>query len=374
MSAAATTDGVDFVVKRDDWRQCRFIPAAVESELQPGQVLFRVDRFAFTSNNVSYALAGDMLGYWRFFPAAEGWGRLPVMGFGDVIRSNHPAVPEGERVFGFFPMSTHLVVQADRVSPQQFVDASPHRGEFAPVYRQYARVSADPLYEARHEDRYMLLWGLFLTSFLVDDLIAENGFFGAQSFVLASASSKTAIALAFLLSERSRGRVIGLTSARNLSFVDGLKCYDQAVAYDDLKALPAAAPVVIVDMSGDGEVVSALHHHFADNVRYSCTVGATHWESSRPGSGLPGAPPTFFFAPAQLQKRIQEWGPDELRERLGAAWLRFRESTDEWLHIARGYGQAAVERAYRDTLEGRSKPNEGHVVSLWEREDEATAG
>ena len=76
MSAAATTDGVDFVVKRDDWRQCRFIPAAVESELQPGQVLFRVDRFAFTSNNVSYALAGDMLGYWRFFPAAEGWGRL----------------------------------------------------------------------------------------------------------------------------------------------------------------------------------------------------------------------------------------------------------------------------------------------------------
>lgn len=374
MGAADTTNAVDFIVKRDDWRQCRFIPATVESELQTGQVLFRVDRFAFTANNISYALAGDMLGYWRFFPTVEGWGRLPVMGFGDVVRSNHLAVPEGERVFGFFPMSTHLAVQADKVSPQQFVDASPHRPEFAPVYRQFTRVSGDPLYEARHEDRYMLLWGLFLTSFLVDDFIADNDFFGAQSFVLASASSKTAIALAFLLSERARGRVIGLTSGRNLSFVDGLKCYDQAVAYDDIEALQASAPVVIVDMSGDGEVVNALHHHFGDNVKYSCTVGATHWESARPASGLPGAPPAFFFAPTQLQKRSQEWGPDELRERLGRAWLRFRDSTDEWLHIARGYGQAAVERVYRDTLEGRAKPSEGHVISLWDREDEAAAG
>ena len=67
-------DGVDFIVKRDDWRQCRIVSAAVESELQPGQVLFRVDRFAFTSNNISYALSGDTLGYWRFFPTEEGWG------------------------------------------------------------------------------------------------------------------------------------------------------------------------------------------------------------------------------------------------------------------------------------------------------------
>ena len=79
MGAAGTTNAVDFIVKRDDWRQCRFIPATVESELQTGQVLFRVDRFAFTANNISYALAGDMLGYWRFFPTVEGWGRLPVM-------------------------------------------------------------------------------------------------------------------------------------------------------------------------------------------------------------------------------------------------------------------------------------------------------
>jgi hypothetical protein len=35
-------EGVDLIVKRDDWRQCRFLPAAFEGELKPGQVLFRV--------------------------------------------------------------------------------------------------------------------------------------------------------------------------------------------------------------------------------------------------------------------------------------------------------------------------------------------
>ena len=81
-----------FEVQKSDWKQTRFAEGATP-ELAPGQVLFRVDRFALTSNNISYALSGDMLGYWRFFPCDEGWGRIPVMGFANVIRSTHPGVP-----------------------------------------------------------------------------------------------------------------------------------------------------------------------------------------------------------------------------------------------------------------------------------------
>ena len=358
---------VDFIVQRDDWRRCRFVPAEEPVELRPGEVLFRVDRFALTANNISYALAGDTLGYWNFFPAQQGWGRIPVMGFGDVIRSSHAQVREGERVFGFFPISHHLVIQADAVSPTLFMDAAPHRSATSPVYRQYVRVAEDPLYDAQYEDQLMLLRGLFLTSFLVDDFIADHDFFGAQSFVIASASSKTAIALAFLLSRRSRGRVIGLTSPRNKPFVESLGCYDETLPYDDLKSLAADRPTVFVDHSGDAQVVNTLHHHFGNNLKYSCLVGATHWDSGQRATDLPGAPPTFFFAPAQLQRRAQEWGPAEFQERLGGAWERFRASSDDWLSVVRGYGQAEVERVYRDTLEGRAKPSEGHVLSLWER-------
>ncbi|MBW2282089.1 MAG: DUF2855 family protein [Deltaproteobacteria bacterium] len=212
--------GTQFGVRRDDFSRTRFEDVEIDEVLQSGQVLFRVDRFALTSNNISYASAGDMLDYWGFFPAdafpaGEPWGRIPAMGYGDVIRSSHPDVPEGQRAFGFFPMSTHLVIQADRVSPSGYVDVASHRANHAPAYQQYSPVESDALYDEKHEDVTLLLRGLFMTSFLVDDALADADFHGAGRFVIASASSKTAIALASLLSQRGRGPVVGLTSERN---------------------------------------------------------------------------------------------------------------------------------------------------------------
>ena len=355
--------GFDFTVRRDDWRECWFEPAEPPAELAAGQVLFELDRFALTSNNISYALAGDMIGYWKFFPAEAGWGRIPVMGYADVARSAHPDVSEGERAFGFFPMSTHLVIQADGSSESGFFDVAPHRAESAPAYRQYTRTTGDALYRPEHEDQLMLLRGLFMTSFLVDDFLADNDFFGARSFVVSSASSKTGIALAFQLSRRGRGPVVGLTSPGNLAFVEGLGCYDRVLTYSDVASLDASLPVAFVDHAGDGELVSALHHHYGDQMVHSCIVGATHWDSGEREAELPGAPPTFFFAPAQIVKRSQEWGPQGVQERLGAAWSRFRDFADGWLKVVRGQGREELERVYREVLEGRARPSEGHVLS-----------
>ena len=52
----------------------------------------KVDRFAFTANNITYAVLGDELKYWQLFPAPEGFGNIPVWGFGEVIASKHPAI------------------------------------------------------------------------------------------------------------------------------------------------------------------------------------------------------------------------------------------------------------------------------------------
>ena len=52
---------------------------------------------------------------------------------------------------------------------------------------------------------------------------------------------------------------------------------------------------------------------------------------------------------------------------LGEGWRSFSASTDRWLRIVRGNGPAEVERVYRELLEGRAQPHEGHVLSLWER-------
>lgn len=360
----------DFVVDRSDLRRCKLVPAAApeEIELADGQAVLRVQSFAFTANNVTYAVAGDMMSYWSFFPAAPGWGRVPVWGFGDVVRSRHDGLAEGERIFGYLPMSTHLMLAPERLTRSGFSDASPHRRALPAVYNQYTRVTADPSYAAEHEDQQMLFRPLFMTAFLLDDFLADNAFFGARAAVLSSASSKTAFGLAYLLHRARRGQceVIGLTSPSNAAFVEGLGCYDRVVTYDRIRTLPQEMTVAFVDMAGDGTVTSAVHHHFGDDLKHSSVVGATHWEDRAPAASLPGAPPTFFFAPTQLQKRTQEWGPAGFQQRYAAAWRQFLAFVSPRIRVVRGRGPAAVERVYLETLEGRSRPDEGHVLSLWE--------
>lgn len=101
MTADSTASkALDFIVKKDDLRTCKFVPAngPDQTVLQPGQVILKVDKFAFTSNNVTYAAFGDVMSYWNFFPAQDGWGRIRVWGFADVVRSEHESIKVGERV------------------------------------------------------------------------------------------------------------------------------------------------------------------------------------------------------------------------------------------------------------------------------------
>jgi hypothetical protein len=359
----AVEAGLDFVVDKTQWAKTRFLEGPLP-ELGPEQVLFRVDRFALTANNISYALMGEALGYWRFFPREDGWGCIPVMGFANVIRSTHAAVKEGTRCFGFYPMARHLVIQPGAVSPGQIVDAAPHRAGLAPAYAQYLPTGGDAIYAANREDQILLMRGLFMTSFLADDFLAEQDYHGAGTVLISSASSKTSIALAFQVKRGARARTVGLTSLRNADFVRGLGFYDEVVLYDEIAALDGSVPAVFVDMAGDGAVTAAVHQHFGDRLKYDCTIGATHWSADRGNAGLPGPKPEFFFAPGQIVKRSKEWGPQGLSDRLGEAWARFCDASDAWLHVVRGSGRDAVEGVYQDVLAGRTHPADGHILSL----------
>ncbi|MDZ7781636.1 MAG: DUF2855 family protein [Halioglobus sp.] len=328
-------------------------------------MLLQVDRLALTSNNISYAGAGDTLGYWGFFPAEEGWGRIPAMGWADVIASAHPMIDPGERVWGFFPLSTHLKILADSTGAEQFRDASPHRAEYAQVYARFDRAAALPIYDPAREDRDSLLRGLFMTSWLVEDFLDVNDGFGAASCLVTSASSKTSIALASCLNRRGRLAAIGVTSPANVAFCESLGFYDSVISYDAVDGLDGQKPAVMVDMAGSASVIGELHRHFGDNMRYSCRVGATHYEEMGSVEGLPGAAPEFFFAPSHVETRSAELGAATLMARLGEDYVAFRSDSDRWLEIAYSRGPQAVERTYREVLAGNVPPQTGHIVSLW---------
>ncbi len=356
-----------FVVARDDLKQNKFIETVLPeaADLPDESLLVKVDRFAFTANNITYALAGDQLKYWHLFPAPQGFGIIPVWGFGDVIASKHPNIAEGERLFGYFPMATHLVIEAADVSKRGLRDAAAHRQVAAPVYNAYSRVGGDPAFAGRQGDTQALLRPLFMLSFLVDDFLAENRFFGAGHAILSSASSKTAFGLAHLLhTQRQPIRVIGLTSPGNIAFVRSLGCYDDVVSYDAVSSMPADQAAVFVDMAGSGKVRGDLHRRLGERLTYSMRVGLTHMDASRDEENLPGARPVWFFAPDQIRKRAKEWGPGGIEGRFGDAWSGFVPMLDRCMTVTESRGQAAVERVYLDTLNGRVPPEQGHILSL----------
>lgn len=356
---------IDVLVKKDDLHQTRLAERTLPP-LADGEVLLAVDRFALTANNISYAVFGEAMAYWQFFPSSEpGWGRVPVWGFANVAASRHAGVTVGERLYGYLPMSSHLLIAPGRISEGVITDAIPHRAALPAIYNHYNRVLKDPSYDPVQEAVQALLRPLFTTAFLIEDFLSDNDHFGANTVVLSSASSKTAIGVAHQARRCGRVQVVGLTSPANAAFVERTGSYDVVLPYATaLQAMPATQKTVFVDMAGNGQLLHHVHHHFADSLLYSCMVGGTHWQQRATQHALPGAKPTFFFAPTQAKKRSVDWGPGGLERRVAEAWMPFTAAVGEWLQVQEQRGAQAMTAAYRETLEGKTPPERGWILGF----------
>ena len=353
----------DFLVKRDELRSSRIVESEAPG-LEPGQALLRVDTFGLTANNITYAVFGDLMSYWDFFPAQDGWGRVPVWGFAEVERSEVAGVEPGTRLYGYLPPSSHLAVTPSGVDRFGFVDGAPHRMALSSTYQRYLFSEDDPFYRQDTEPIQVLLRPLFFTSFLIDDLLADDGLAERGPVVISSASSKTAIGVAFLLAQREGVELVGLTSPRSAGFVAGLELYDRVVPYDAIGSL-AREPASFVDIAGDGQVRMAVHSLYGDELIRSIAVGVTHWEEFAAGGGeLPGPAPVFFFAPDRVVKRSADWGRDTLGTRVAEAWQPFCDWIGTWLDVSRGQGFDELQKVYVELLEGRIEPTTAHVLSL----------
>lgn len=354
---------MDLLVNRTDLHRTRVVDIA-PAPLEEGQARLRIESFALTANNITYAVIGDMLQYWDFFPAEDPWGRVPVWGFAEVVESRHGDVARGARVYGFLPMSEELVITVGRVDDGGIVDGSAHRAPMAGAYNRYTYADPEVAPGSIGEDRRMVLYPLFFTSFLVDDFLADNGDFGADHVVISSASSKTALGVAHQASRRDGIRVVGLTSPANVAFVEGLGVYDQVITYGDEGRLPDG-PAAYVDVSGSAPVRAAVHAHYGDRLRHDMVLGATHWEEmGGDPAEMPGPTPAFFFAPSQIAKRSADWGQDVLDQRLDDSWDRYAEWVGQWVEFRHAAGPDAVAETYLRLLDNQADPTVGHIVSM----------
>ena len=352
----------DFLVRRDDLRTTE-VRDADAAPVSAGEARLCIERFGFTANNLTYGAFGDQLGYWRFFPAPDGWGRIPVWGFGEVVESRAPGIEEGRRFYGYFPMSSTVTLQP-RPSPGGFEDAAAHRADLPPTYNRYTEATPQGGFAREHDNANAVMRPLFMTGWLLAQQLGQ----GNGTVALASASSKTAYCTAYAIGRLDDApAVIGLTSARNADFVRGLGFYDTVLTYEEADRLPRGESLRYVDMAGDPDVRRAVHEHLGDDLQASIVVGATHWDHASldtTGGPLPGPAPAFFFAPAVAEQLAAELGPAEFLRRIGSDWLGFLDPLGAVLEIDEGGGPEAVERVYRSFLDGTSDPRKGHVLNL----------
>ncbi len=319
-----------------------------------GQAILAVEHFALTANNMTYAAHGVDMGYWKFYPAPDGFGIVPVWGFARVVESRVAGLAVGERFYGYWPMASHAVLTPGKVSPRGFIDLAEHRQGLARAYNSYTPANA-----AGGDERLQsLLRPLFMTGFLLALAYADAL---ADKLILTSASSKTALAMAQSLNGKKP--LVGLTSAANVAMVEATGYFDAVHSYDDLARLSGVSgTTALIDFSGNGALRLAIHELYGDRLLESVIVGDTNWDAQN-SNRLPGVAPTIFFAPTVLAERTAEWGADGFEAKLAAAWDGFIASA-AWLTIVEGQGPDAVVAHWHNFAAGRVDPTEGVILTV----------
>lgn len=348
-------------------------------EIAQGEISVKIERFAFTANNISYGVVGERIGYWKFFPtfnpdaktdADNKWGVIPVWGIGVVEESRCAGIEEGERLYGYFPMGSHLVLKPEKIKQERFLDGSEHRASLPPVYNNYNRLNTEENYTADTDDERILLMPLYATSFCLYDFLIDNKWFGASKdangqVIIPSASSKTALGLAYALcDDKNAPHLVGFTSSTNRQMVKACGLYDQVLSYDQLSGIDASRPSVIIDMSGNGQVLSDLHGALGEQMRYCANVGLTHYDSNKMGPDFISERSAMFFAPSHIQKRAAEWGPGVFEAKAGEFWFKTSMRTREWQKIIHSKGVGEIENVYREALRGDVPAAEARIVVL----------
>ncbi|MDP1554361.1 MAG: DUF2855 family protein [Hyphomonas sp.] len=354
----------DFLIKRADLRESTWTDTK-PGPLAPGAARLKVEAFALTANNVTYATFGEAMGYWNFFPAADpAWGRVPVWGFATVTESNADGVAPGARVYGYLPISESFDVTPVKAGKDSFIDGAANRQGLAPIYNTYIFTAADPGYDAQLEAQQMLFRPLFTTGFMIDDCLMEAGENVPETVVISSASSKTALALAHCLKQRGHVEAVGLTSPGNKAYVERLGLYARVETYDAADRLHARGLTAYVDFLGRPTLTADVHNALKDRLVRSLVIGVTDWEGNRAPIALPDPQPEFFFVPTYAAGRAKELGPDVLNARLGKAMRSFYAASADYLTPEAAKGKAAIAAAWLDTLDAKVPPSKGLVLSF----------
>ncbi|MET0457235.1 MAG: DUF2855 family protein [Mycobacterium sp.] len=356
MTRSNITTSVLEVSRSNPFADLRLIDEEVRPE-SSDSVLLAVDRFGLATNNLGYALLGDVLKSWDAFPSpTPGWGRVPVWGAARVLAAPESIAPVGATLTGYLPMATHVVVRAKPIESGLLTVDEPRAG----MLEIYRRLTLDETNQASsdHEidvDTVMLAVYPF-ASLLAHDLSTD----GARSVLVSSASSRSAASLSRLLLDRGV-ETIGLTSPRNRAAVETMGVYSRVFTYEEVGQLPDTIDTVYVDVAGSTDVTNAVQARLGARLVATVVVGGTHLRSWPPE--VDGASSVTVFNTGDREQEIAaEHGQQFVEAMYRSARRQLVAWATPWMQVTRLNGLTAAEDTWRAIAAGKSDPLTAVVI------------
>lgn len=368
--------------------------------LETDEIRMRVDKVGLSANNLFYAQMGEapFLKFFAVYPLGEEYSELanvPAWGVATIIESANPEFAVGEQFRGFLHM-TNVVQMKARRTPEGFQAFGGDRDKINQAYNGFLSVAPEGTSPIRGDgeksDLAMTSAPGASSGFILYGLLKMHGFYGGNSIVLTSASSKLSLATALLLREERRSgalaRVIGYTAGSNSDFVAATDLFDDVIGYDEHLPSDPGLRHVLVDVAGDAAIYKRGKSQFVK----AFAVGGTHgdaessvftafgpsgflkmlidmigpqgmkaWASKRVNPRL-----EMFFAPTVINDLLSRWGREEMDRKSDAALTAFVDAAVDggWISVARAESPDAAQAAYRRIVEGKVPPSEAIILSL----------
>lgn len=350
-------------IQKDALHNVREINSTVVLGGEPNAAVLEIEHFGFSANNITYALLGDRFGYWGFFPASEGYGITPVWGFAKVVASNTNELNVGERVYGYLPMATHLVIHADKITPQGFSDANPSRKSISPVYDHYVRCDADPTYSDDMRAWLLTFRPLYTTSFVLAYVLAERAGDEKTRVWFTSASSKTAYGTAQILREiMPNAELCGVTSAKQKAFVEQIDCYHSVYTYDEMSDQTCSDEDWVLDFAGDQARLIEWRSSHQNATPRTLLIGATDVQAQTVRAE--GSVGHVFFAPDEVRRFHKEWGVQTFQQRYIQHFNSFVKHFGAHLTTASHSGSQSIVKQFQHFVDGSVDPSVMHEMTF----------
>jgi len=356
------------------------------AELEQGQVLLKVEKFAFSQMALGYLMKGftrTFSAYHNFYQyPEEGFYRSACWGYCTVVESMHPKVAVGTRLYGLVPPARYQVQVVGGTIPASR-SGDPAKVELAMTdvpfnlrrFQEMDVVCAPSDTKAEEEvdgeaalleEWRLVLKEIYTMAFYMDEnLLVDTGMI--NSVIISCASSKTALALAYCLRMRDMRYVVGLTSPEHLDFVKSTDLYHEVFTYDSVDDLPNSRTIVYMDFKCDGELRQKITLRMGTNLMYNMVLGPAVFQKRMKDQVFEKRAREVLFDESSWRERrrmVAEVTKTGRNEKLRDSFPAFVRKMREHVKLRRACGMDGFKAAYDSVYSNSAPPSAAYICSL----------